>query len=609
MALSTSDILARLAEQWDDDRSYLRRPVEWVAERAGEHLWSAQRAIAQSVVENRYTAVPSAHDMGKSFIASRIIGWWNDVHATGTSFVVSTAPSAAQVAAILWREIAKLHRTAHLRGRINRAGYPQWYEGAELVGYGRKPADYEDSAFQGIHAMYVLVVIDEAGGIDQNLFNAVDALATNVYARVLAIGNPDDPGSHFAEICKPRAHSTWNVIQLDGLRSPNMSEDIVIGPDPEHPAYPLTAALMVAEGIGFSNEDVPASVRPMLLHPLWVEERIREWCGIAPEMARDYAPDELGDIIRRRANASSLFQAKVRGIFPTSTATGVIPLGWVEQAMARWRDWRDGDVKRGHAPRDLRHLAQPGNKIVGVDVAYGGQDETCIAVRYGNVVTDLHRYSHADTVETADHAAGHLTDDSNSMAVVDVIGIGAGVYDTLRRYRREKVIAAKAIPFNAAGATPMTDKIGEFKFRNNRAAAWWKMRQLLDPSRGSKIMLPDDERLKTELVTPKYKHLAGGIIQIESKDDIRKRLGRSTDSADAVIQCFWPDGFTMAQLSPEDAARAEAGLPPRNSIVVVDDEGYPDAGENPYADLGLDPTGADDLFDVPGWAGWRSSLG
>jgi hypothetical protein len=50
------------------------------------------------------------------------------------------------------------------------------------------------SAFQGVHARYVLVFIDEAGGVPKTIFDAVDSVATNVYARVLAIGNPDDPG-------------------------------------------------------------------------------------------------------------------------------------------------------------------------------------------------------------------------------------------------------------------------------------------------------------------------------------------------------------------------------------------------------------------------------
>ena len=90
-------------------------------------------------------------------------------------------------------------------------------------------------------------------------------------------------------------------------------------------------------------------------------------------------------------------------------------------------------------------------------------------------------------------------------------------------------------------AKGLTDRTGEFKFTNLRAAAWWRMRELLDPSQpgGSDIMLPDSEVLKADLTSPHWKVLSGGSIQVESKDEIRKRLGRSTDEGDAVVMSFW----------------------------------------------------------------------
>jgi hypothetical protein len=115
--------------------------------------------------------------------------------------VVTTAPTTPQVEAILWRYMGNAHKKAGLPRRITLDA--KWYIGNELVAYGRKPADYDPAAFQGIHARYVLVIIDEAGGVPKSIFDAVDALATNIDARVVAVGNPDDPASHFATICKP----------------------------------------------------------------------------------------------------------------------------------------------------------------------------------------------------------------------------------------------------------------------------------------------------------------------------------------------------------------------------------------------------------------------
>jgi hypothetical protein len=157
------------------------------------------------VVRNRYSAIKASHDVSKSHTVSRLACWWIDVHPPGEAFVVTTAPTTAQVEAILWRYIGAAHRKAVLPRRVTLDA--KWYIGQELVGYGRKPADYDQAAFQGIHARYVLVLIDEAGGVPKSIFDAVDALATNIDARVVAVGNPDDPSSHFGTICKIRESS------------------------------------------------------------------------------------------------------------------------------------------------------------------------------------------------------------------------------------------------------------------------------------------------------------------------------------------------------------------------------------------------------------------
>lgn len=524
-ALDRDTLLAGL-QDWLNEDVYTRDPVAWVKAN-GEEVWSEQSRILESIRDNRYTAVHSAHDLGKSFIASRAIAWWIATHPPGSAFVVSTAPSAAQVSAIMWREVSKLHRQAGLVGQINRAGYPQWYISGELVGYGRKPADYEQSAFQGIHAEYVLVVIDEACGVPEHLYNAVDSLVTNADARVLAIGNPDDPGSHFKKVCEPG--SGWNVIHLDALRSPNITYERVVGDDPEHPHYPLVAALMEAEGIPYSTEPVSPFLRKMLVNEQWIEERIARWASVNAEAVLSLPREQRSIRLREATEGSAIFTAKVRGVFPVSaTADAVIPLGWVQRAMERWRDQRD-------VP------AIPGDFVLGIDVARSGDDSTVFAHRYGSLVTRVERMHIEDTTIIADRASAYLHE-PRSAVVVDVIGIGAGVFDLLRRYKNGARITAVPYPWNASARTPRKDQIGQFKFLNDRAAAWWNLRELLDPSKGSQIALPDDEVLLQELTAPKYGFNVGGTLKIEEKEAIKKRLGRSTDTADAVVAAFWVSG-------------------------------------------------------------------
>ena len=493
---------------------YLSDPGLWGRERLQEHYWSKQQEILLSLRDNRYTAVKSCHGAGKSFIGARAMASWIDNHDPGEAFIVSTAPTSAQVSAILWRELSKAHTKGSLPGSITTSGYPMWKLGSQLVGYGRKPADYTTSAFQGIHERYVLVVLDEAGGIPPGLFDSVDALATNRHARVLAIGNPDDPTSHFAKICRPG--SGWNVINIDALSSPNFTQEQVEWMDcPEcrerGRTTPLLKELMQEEKIPYSAEFIPDSMRDMLIDPMWVEERLHRWVGI---------PDSANPI-SKLATQSSIFTAKVRGEFPSESSEGVCPLGWVEAAMARWRDWRD------------QGFPEPkGRRVLGADIARGGEDATCIAIRQGSAVYEVQKHRYADTMQTTNYISSLYT--TQAMSVVDVIGVGAGVVDRLRELKKD------VIPFNASNsAAGMFDQSGTLGFVNYRAAAWWNLRELLDPSRGSTLMIPDDEDLKADLTTPRWVVRSGGKVQIESKDDIRKRLGRSTDQGDAVVQAFW----------------------------------------------------------------------
>jgi len=193
----------RLAQQ-----AAARRPRDlagWAAHH-GIHLWSRQRAIAASVETSKRTAVRAGHAVGKSFLAAVAAAWWTDTRPAG--LVISTAPSVQQVHGVLWEEIRGLHRRLALPGRTTLND--TWMVGDRLAAFGRKPADaaagsdFDPSTFQGYHRTDgVLVVIDEAGGVPEWLWDAVETVTTGDNCRILAIGNPDNPGSHFAAVCSP----------------------------------------------------------------------------------------------------------------------------------------------------------------------------------------------------------------------------------------------------------------------------------------------------------------------------------------------------------------------------------------------------------------------
>ncbi len=521
--------LESLAKQFEDAGVDFRgNPVRWIKDTLREFIWSKQAEILESVRDNRYTAVHACHGVGKSFIASRTICWWISTNEVDDVYVVSTAPTARQVEAILWREIKKAHKKGKLAGRINQGNQPLWKIDGEEVGMGRKPADHDAHGFQGIHAMRVLVVVDEACGVPKLLWDAIDALATNELSRVLAIGNPDDPGTHFRTICQPG--SGWNVIRIDALRSPNMCVSEIDKLDAVEPGLTARMYEVLREaGVQPSTEEIPDAVRPMLTSPLWVVERARRW-----------------------GTNSALWTSKVRGLFPDSNMEGVIPLGWVERAIDRWIEWQDAG-----APEPS------GRTVIACDVARFGDDMTAIAKRQGDAVYTVHRFSGLDTTETSNVLMRRdprpdmngrtpqlaSLDTPHLQFVVDVIGVGAGVVDNLRHAMKAlgRPHVPSVVSFNASEQHHRRDVNGEFEFFNNRAAAWWNLRELLDPHQpgGAKIMLPDDEQLKADLTAPKWKLSDSGSppkIKIEPKEDIRERLGRSPDTGDAIVMLFWTSG-------------------------------------------------------------------
>ena len=223
---TTDKVVERI---WPAESPYRFDPDLWARERLGLESWSVPKLIRESVRDHRHTAVPACHASAKTHTAASIACWWLDTHPVGQAYVVSTAPNQHQVETLLWDEIRTMHTAGRLRGAITPKA-ARWTIGEKQVAYGRKSADEPDpnkamQSFQGKHARYLLVIIDEAGGVPKWLFDASDSLAANEHARVLAIGNPDDPSSYFAEICKPG--SKYNVIPISAYDTPHWTGEQV----------------------------------------------------------------------------------------------------------------------------------------------------------------------------------------------------------------------------------------------------------------------------------------------------------------------------------------------------------------------------------------------
>jgi len=191
----------------------------------------------------------------------------------------------------------------------------------------------------------------------------------------------------------------------------------------------------------------------------------------------------------------------------------VIPTKWVEAAMARWR----------------RPDRLPAMDSVGVDVARGGRDKTDIARRHGMWFDTPLSYPGADTPD-GPTVAGLVIAARRDQAPIhlDVIGVGSSPYDFLRDAGQQ------VIGVNVAEAATGTDRSGRLRFANLRSQLWWRMREALDPANNTGACLPPDEQLKADLCAPTWK-LKGAAIQVESREDIVKRIGGSPDRGTAYI--------------------------------------------------------------------------
>lgn len=239
----------------------------------------------------------------------------------------------------------------------------------------------------------------------------------------------------------------------------------------------------------------------------WVDNRKRQW-----------------------GENSTVYQNRVAGEFAANDEDSVIPLAWVELANQRWQD--------------LEESGQWGIfTSVGVDIGGGGEysDKTVEALVFDRwKVKELRKFPRGDvdkaTMEEAGRVKGIL-DAHGGKAIIDGTGLGAGTYHRLREQGYSNAFSFVASQAAERYGQRLRDRTNEFEFVNKRSAAWWFMRELLDPIDGEPIALPPDDELTGELTTPKKRVTSGAKIQVESKDDIKKRLkGRSTDSADAVIQ-------------------------------------------------------------------------
>ncbi len=435
-------------------------------------LAAYQDETLKNLVKHKRAAVRGPHGLGKTALNAITILWFAFTR-DGTDWkVVTTASAWRQLTKYLWPEVHKWVR----RVKWDAIGRPPLQRGVELLDLSLKLRTGEAFAVASDNADLI-----EGAHADHLLYIFDEGKAIPVETWDAAEG----------------AFSTGDCMAL-AASTPGEPSGRFYDIQRKAPGYQDWWTKRV------TKEEAIAAGR---MERKWVEARRRQW-----------------------GEKSAVYQNRVEGEFAASDEDGIIALADIERANQRWNDINDAAQSDPDVWGTLDRL--------GVDVGRGG-DPSVIARRHGFAIKGFDEINIKDVMSVTGRVRGILAGNTDADAVIDVIGIGAGAFDRLRERPQDESepdVSSRVLGFNAAEHTDARDKSGELGFVNDRAWAWWTVRELLQDDI---IALPPDDTLTGDLTAPKWKVMSGGRVQIEDKAEIRKRIGRSTNYGDAVVQAFW----------------------------------------------------------------------
>ena len=436
---------------------YEDHPIEFCEDLIGVELDTWQKKAFDALVEDHFIAIRAGSGVGKTVWLSLATLWF--LGTKPFSKVPTTAPSQHQLSDLLWGEHHKwISRSTYLQRllvwtqtKVAAKGYePQWYAVARTARVSPDGAVAE--GLQGFHAEEnLLYIVDEASGVADAVYPAVEGALTGKNAYAILAANPTRLSGYFYDV--------FNNAQMRGMYK--------------------------------------------LFHVSCYDSKFVEERYINMMRAR-YGEDH------------PIFQIKVLGDFPTSDIMLLFSVADIE-AM------RNNILSSDY---DLRKI-KDGIEI-GLDIGRTSA-RSIMCIRAGlRIIEWAEKFltgGTVDTVEITNWAIGYIQAYQPDSVKVDAIGIGAGVYDNLRRLYPKIV---KPVVGNAGCAPDKKDR-----FVNLRAQGYWELREILPYIYCKRL----PERLLVELGDIRYKFPNGKIL-IESKEDMMKRIGRSPDHTDALVYAF-----------------------------------------------------------------------
>lgn len=439
-------------------------------------LWAKQKQIARAAVESRDTSVKGCHASGKTFSVSGSILHHLAEHREGK--VITIAPTLRQVK-LMWEEVELARQKSLLK-------FPECSTtGLRITEerYGIGFSSNHGVNAQGFHGKDVLLLTDESPGIQADVWDAVEGIRAGGRVRLLRLGNPTVPSGPFFDSFS-RHRSSTNCITISAFDTPNL-QNVATG-------KPYT----IAELEALTQAELEYSPVPYLVSRWWVLDKYRRWGENNPR-----------------------YVSRVLGEFPSQSDHSVFSLEWIEAA------------KREPTEHEIERAKQNGSYVqVGIDVAGAGDDETTCTARVNGMIIARGAWADADPrgkVAQWLHALRANSGYPFGVVVVDIDGIG---------YYFAKHLAEMSFPvlgFNAQRAPQDPSQ-----FVNAKSEAYFRLREMYRDRYVSHAAGTVDEETEAQLSSVQYRETGRGLIQIEPKDEARKRGVSSPDRAESEILAF-----------------------------------------------------------------------
>lgn len=487
-------------------------------------------SIAESVRDNPVTIVRSGNDLGKSFSAARLMIWFFSVFADSKVFATA-APPLENLKTILWGEIGSVIHTRpsiftgmKIKSLAIFRHANSFVKGLAIPISGT--SEEREAKFSGKHAPHMLFVVDEGDAVPEEVYKGIESCMSGGHVRLLIMFNPRAPIGAVYNMEKRRQA---NVIVLNAFNHPNVTtgENLIPG---------AVSRDVTIRRINEWTRELGDGERSGMDDTYEVPEFLAGKTGQALD-GTYYQPLPPGE----RKIVKPEFSYMVLGRYPSQSTWQLISENWIQRAVDRWKEYvsRNGEVPPS--------AVQP---TMGCDLAEYGSDYNVACFRYGNYVEKLTLWNGVDSDLSAEKALELYLQKGAKIAMVDSTGVGSNVAPAMARRGREQDVRAVSVKASEKPSPLIRCEFGDFYMLRDQL--WWALRLWLEKE---EAMIPPDGLLLEELRAVEYSFTPiGRKIKMTDKDDLRKRLKRSTDRSDALCLTFSP--FERAQwVSVEEARR------------------------------------------------------